>query len=81
MFGLIYLSRGQHKEALDHFHKSLNIYLDSLPANHPRLSPTYNNIGSVYLAQSDYDQALTFRQLALDCRINSEYPNMSSIIV
>jgi tetratricopeptide (TPR) repeat protein len=79
-FGLIYLSRGQSKEALDSFRKSLSIYLNFLPADHPKLSPTYNNIGSAHLAQSDYDTALTFYQLALDCQLNSKDPDISSIV-
>jgi tetratricopeptide (TPR) repeat protein len=79
-FGLIYLSRGQSKEALDRFRKSLSIYLNVLPADHPKLSPTYNNIGSVHLAQLNYDTALTFHQLALDCQSKSENPDISSII-
>jgi tetratricopeptide (TPR) repeat protein len=66
IIGLIYLSRERHKKALDHFRKSLNIYLNLLSANDPSLSPTYNNIGTVYLAQSNYEQALTYQQLALD---------------
>jgi hypothetical protein len=79
-FGMIYLSRGQSKEALDSFRKSLSIYSTVLPADHPKLSPTYNNIGSVHLAQSNYDVALTFHQLALDCESNSENQDMSAIV-
>jgi tetratricopeptide (TPR) repeat protein len=63
IFGLIYLDRGQLKEALEHFHKSLNICLDSLSsADHPKLAVTYNNIGCVHLTQSNYETALTFYQ-------------------
>jgi tetratricopeptide (TPR) repeat protein len=81
MFGSIYHARGQLKKALDYFHKSLTIYLDFLPADHPTLTPTYNNIGSVYLSQSDFNKALEFQQLALDCQMKSENPNSSSIII
>jgi len=80
IFGLIYLDRGQLKEALEHFHKSLSICLDSLSADHPKLAVTYNNIGCVHLTQSNYETALTFYQLALDCASNSENPNISSVI-
>jgi tetratricopeptide (TPR) repeat protein len=80
-FGLIYLSRGQSKEALNSFRQSLSIHLTVLPADHPKLSPTYNNIGSVHLAQSDYETALTFHQLALNCETNSENPDLSAIVV
>jgi tetratricopeptide (TPR) repeat protein len=81
MFGSIYHSRGQNKEALNHYHQTLNIYLSNdLPADHPTLTPTYNNIGCVYLAQSDYAKALEYQQLALDCQLNSDDPQNQSII-
>jgi tetratricopeptide (TPR) repeat protein len=80
MFGSIYHSRGQNKEALDHYQKSLTISLSSVAADHPTLSPTYNNIGCVCLSQSDYAKALEYQQLALDCQLKSDSPNVSSII-
>ncbi|CAF0789425.1 unnamed protein product [Adineta ricciae] len=80
MFGIIYLNRGQYKESFEHFDKSLNVYLTFLPADHQRLSPTYSCIASVHSHQSDYDKALTFFQLALDCQTNSREPDLSSII-
>jgi tetratricopeptide (TPR) repeat protein len=80
IFGLTYHDRGQLNDALEHFHKSLSICLITLPADHPKLAVTYNNIGSVYSAQSNYETALTYHQLALDCQTNSENPNISSII-
>ncbi|CAF4790650.1 unnamed protein product [Rotaria sp. Silwood1] len=79
-FGLIYLERGQSEKALDHFRKTLSIYLDFLPADHPKLSPTYSNIGFVHSTQSDYETALTFHQLALDCQLNAKNPDISSIV-
>jgi hypothetical protein len=80
MFGSIYNSRGQNKDALEHYHETLNIYLSDLPADHPTLSPTYNNIGCVYLEQSNYAKALEYQQLALDCQLKSDSPDVSSII-
>lgn len=81
MFGSIYHARGQTKKALDHFQKSLNIYLGSLPADHPSLTPTYNNIGSVYLSQMDYNKAFEFQKLALDCQMKSDNPDSSAIVI
>jgi hypothetical protein len=80
MFGSIYHSRGQNKDALEHYHETLNIYLSYLPADHLTLSATYNNIGCVYLEQSNYAKALEYQQLALDCQLKSDSPNVSSII-
>jgi tetratricopeptide (TPR) repeat protein len=81
MFGSIYHARGQSKKALDHYQKSLTIYLDFLQADDPALTPTYNNIGSVYLSQSDFNKALEFQKLALDCQMKSDNPNPSSMII
>jgi tetratricopeptide (TPR) repeat protein len=80
VFGLTYHDRGQLNDALEHFHKSLSICLITLSADHPKLAVTYNNMGVVYSAQSDYETALTYHQLALDCQINSDNPNISSVI-
>jgi len=80
-FGLIYHDRGQFKEALDHYKKSLNIGLSHLSADDSTLTVTYNNIACVYLSQSDYEQAFEFQKLALDCESNSENPNPSSLIL
>jgi tetratricopeptide (TPR) repeat protein len=35
----------------------------------------------VYIKQGDYEKALEFQQLALDCQSKSENPNLSSIIL
>ncbi|UJR11695.1 hypothetical protein I4U23_015876 [Adineta vaga] len=80
MFGIIYLKRGQYKDSLDYFDRSLNVYLTFLSADSAKLSPTYACIGSVHSRQSNYDKALTFFQLALDCQTNSVEPNISSLI-
>jgi tetratricopeptide (TPR) repeat protein len=79
-FGSICHDRGQSKEALDHFQQTLKIHMSHLPANHPVLSPTYSYIGAVYRTLYDYTKALEHQQLALDCQINSDNPDVSSII-
>jgi tetratricopeptide (TPR) repeat protein len=81
MFGLIYHARGQSKKALDYYQKSHAIYLDFLPADHPTLTPTYNNMACVYLSQSNYNKAFEFQKLALNCESNSKHPNPSSLIL
>ncbi|UJR10994.1 hypothetical protein I4U23_015178 [Adineta vaga] len=80
VFGSIYNERDQPKKALKHLQESLSQYLTIMPADHPKLSPTYNNIGSAHATQSDYETALTFYQLALDCQSNSSNPDVSSIV-
>jgi tetratricopeptide (TPR) repeat protein len=80
LFGLMHNDRGQINDALKHFHKSLSICLITLPADHPQLAVTYNNIGCVYTSQSNHDTALTFYQLALDCQSNSDNPDALAMI-
>ncbi|CAF0832533.1 unnamed protein product [Adineta ricciae] len=79
-FGTIHNGRGQGKEALDQFQQALSQYLTILPRDHPKLSPTYNNIGSAHVTQSNYETALSFFQLAIDCQANSPTPDISSLV-
>ena len=78
--GDIYHSKGQYQISLSHYQQALDIYLDSLPANHPRLSPTYNNMGCAYLSLQDDHMALLYQQLALDCQLKSANPDLDSIV-
>ncbi|CAF1132941.1 unnamed protein product [Adineta ricciae] len=79
-FGTIHNGRGQGKEALYHFQQALSQYLTILPRDHPKLSPTYNNIGSAHVTQSNYETALSFFQLAIDYQSNSPTPDISSLV-
>jgi tetratricopeptide (TPR) repeat protein len=79
IFGLTCLHRGQFNDALKYFDKSLNLCF-TLSADHSKLANVYDNIGSVHLAQSNYETAITHYELALDCEINSDDPDVSLMI-
>jgi tetratricopeptide (TPR) repeat protein len=72
-------ARGDFKRAVELFHLSLDTFLRFVPADAVQLSPTYNNIGSMYFRQEDYEKAAEYHQKALNVQINSHNPNLSSI--
>jgi tetratricopeptide (TPR) repeat protein len=67
--------QGQYQEAIRFYEKSLAIYQQSLPSNHPDLAISYNNIGLVYDNMSDYPKALSSHEKALAIRQQSLPPN------
>jgi len=69
---------GEYSKALEYFEKSLEIMKIALPANHPSLATSYNNIGWVYRNRTDYKKALDYFHRALDIlqrslRLNHPY--------
>ncbi len=60
-----YEGQGHHEDALDAFQKSLDIQLASLPADHPDLARSYNNIASVYCSMGRYEDGLNTCKCAL----------------
>ena len=74
-----YYERKQYEQALSHLRNSLNVYLRVLPDDDTRLTPTYNNIGSVYHKQGFNEQALEYHQKAYEIQKNSADPDMDSV--
>ena len=72
-------ARGDFKRAVELFHLSLDTFLRFVPSDAVQLSPTYNNIGSMYFRQEEYEKALEYHQKALDVQIKSHNPNLNSI--
>ncbi|CAF2521622.1 unnamed protein product [Rotaria sp. Silwood2] len=72
-------ARGDFKRAVELFHLSLDTFLRFVPADAVQLSPTYNNIGSMYFRQEEYIKALEYHQKALDVQLHSHNPNLSAI--
>lgn len=52
--------------------KALELSLEYLPTNHPRLATLYAQIGNICDFKEDYDTALDFYQRALDIQSQSE---------
>lgn len=72
-------ARGDFKRAAELFHLSLDTFLRFVPPDAVQLSPTYNNIGSMYFRQEDYEKAIEYHQKALDVQLHSHNPNLSAI--
>jgi len=72
-------ARGDFKRAAELFHLSLDTFLRFVPADAVQLSPTYNNIGSMYFREENYEKAIEYHQKALDVQIHSHNPNLNAI--
>lgn len=70
----------EYEQALDVIRKSHVLYLRFLPEDAPQLSPTWNNMGSIYLRQGKTDLALEYHERALSIQLKSPSPDLPSII-
>ncbi|CAF0982705.1 unnamed protein product [Didymodactylos carnosus] len=77
--GRVYDNQADYEKALKSYEKSLEIYLISLPPNHPDIAATYNNIGQVYNHQGDYEKALKSYEKSLKIYLISLPPNHPDI--
>jgi tetratricopeptide (TPR) repeat protein len=50
--------------ALEHFNKALKICQKSLASQHPDLATIYNNMGGIYAEKRDFQQALSYFEMA-----------------
>jgi tetratricopeptide (TPR) repeat protein len=66
---------GEYSKALSYYEKDLEISQKTLPANHPDLAISYNNIGGMYDNMGEYSKALSYFKRALDIRQRSLPPN------
>jgi tetratricopeptide (TPR) repeat protein len=74
-----YYQTKQYEQALNYFNNCLKIYLRVLPSDDVRLTPTYNNIGSIYHRQDLNEKALEYHLKAYQIQKNSKDPDMDSI--
>jgi tetratricopeptide (TPR) repeat protein len=72
-------ARGDFKRAVELFHLSLETFLRFVPPDAVQLSPTYNNIGSMYFRQEDFDKAVEYHQKALEVQLSAHNPNLNAI--
>jgi Tfp pilus assembly protein PilF len=66
--GWIKKDQGKYTEAITYYERSLKIRQKSLPANHPNLANSYNNIGLVYHNMGEYLKALSYYEKALEIK-------------
>lgn len=74
-----YYEQEEYDRALDQLQKSLQIYLHVLPPDDIKLTPTYNNMGSIYHKKGLNEQALEFHKKAYDIQVKSLNPDPDSI--
>jgi len=78
--GTALYEKEEYDEALDIIKKSHELYLRFLPEDAPQLSPTWNNMGSIYLRQGNTELALEYHQKALSIQLKSPSPDLPSIV-
>jgi tetratricopeptide (TPR) repeat protein len=79
--GWIKTDQGKYTEAITYYEKSLKIRQKTLPANHPDLATSYNNIGEVYNNMGEYSKALSYYEKALETRqktFPANHPHLAS---
>ncbi|CAF4318496.1 unnamed protein product, partial [Rotaria magnacalcarata] len=77
----IYDEEKKYFEALDFYEKSLDIWKKHLPADHPDLGGSYNNIGIVHRCLGHSDLALDHYNRSLKIRLKSlpaQHPHIAS---
>ncbi|CAF1474401.1 unnamed protein product [Adineta ricciae] len=75
-----YYEEKQYDRALQQSQKSLQIYLRVLPPDDLKLTPAYNNMGSIYHKQGLDTEALDFHRKAYDIQVLSSNPDLDSIV-
>jgi tetratricopeptide (TPR) repeat protein len=66
--GTVKRNQGKYEEAVGFYEKVLEICQKTLPANHPHLAASYDNIGSVYEYMGEYVKAVSYYGKALEIR-------------
>ncbi|CAF1463345.1 unnamed protein product [Adineta ricciae] len=69
----------QYDKGLIHFQNALKVYQRVLSPDDLRLTPTYNNIGSIYHRQDLNEKAYEYHRKAFDIQKNSTRPDMDSV--
>ena len=61
------------------FCKSSRAFRLFLPYNHSMISPTYNNIGSMFYLDDQHERAIKFHEMALQCQFKASSPDMDAV--
>jgi tetratricopeptide (TPR) repeat protein len=79
--GWIKDDQGKYAEAIEFYEKALEISQKTLPANHPNLASSYNNIGTVYDNMGEYSKALSYYEKALEIKqktLPANHPDLAT---
>ena len=72
--------QGKYTEAIKYYQKNLDILKCHLPANHPYIAHSYNNIGALYRKMGNYSKALEYLEKSLEITRKSlptDHPDMA----
>lgn len=79
--GYTHDDKGDYREAITSYKKSLEISEKTLSPTHPNLASIYNNIGAAYLNLGDYQYSPSFYEKALAIQQQSLPPNHPDLAV
>jgi tetratricopeptide (TPR) repeat protein len=79
--GIAKAGKGNDKEVLEFYQKSLEIVQKFLPPYHSYLATTYNNIAAVHYSMKEYSKALEFYQKTYEIEQKSLPPNHADLAV
>jgi tetratricopeptide (TPR) repeat protein len=75
-----YYETKQYEQGLIHLQNAVDVYTRVLSPNDNRLTPTYNNIGSIYFKQNLNEKALEYHLKAYEIQKNSTNPDVDSVL-
>ena len=79
--GIIKSNQGNYKQAIEYYTKALELAKKTLPANHPDLATSYNNMAGVYEDMGEYSKALSFYEKALEMQqktLPANHPDLAT---
>ncbi|MBD3286303.1 tetratricopeptide repeat protein [candidate division WOR-3 bacterium] len=64
--GQVYMEMGAYDKALKHFQRALNIRLEAIGEDNPRIATSYLSIGKAYQEQGELDSALVYYKKSIE---------------
>ncbi len=77
---LIYLDKGELKDAFTYQQKAIEIAESVLDENHPYLASSYNNLSTIYKYKGELDDAFTYQLKAIEIRekvLGDNHPSLA----
>ena len=80
---MVYVGMGENSKALSFGERALEIRQETLPANHPDLAISYNNVGCVLYLSGEYSKSLSYLERAKEIwqtSLPANHRNMKDVI-